>query len=244
MITVRLLGGLGNQLFQAAFAMSLQDRGYHVQLDRSYLIEGTHREYSLGYFGILSAGLKAKGKTVGKDVYENGLRYNPSYLYPEDPCTMIGYWQSEAYFTKIQDKVRAAFKFPERSRLPYIAAHVRRQDYVGLEHFHGMPGLDYYRRAIAHIRREVGALVPVLVFSDDRNWCKQNFPDFEIAEGDNKYEDLNTMSRCEYHVIANSSYSWWGAYLGPQKLIVAPKQWFVTQELDSTGIVPEAWVRL
>jgi hypothetical protein len=239
MITVRLLGGLGNQLWQSAFAMSLQHRGYQVQLDRSYLIEGTHREFSLGYFGI-----KAEGKSVGKEVYENGLTYNPTYLSPEDPSTLVGYWQSPKYLEGISYKIREAFKFPVSSRLTYIAAHVRRQDYVGLEHFHGMPGLDYYRLAIAHIRREVGSLVPVLVFSDDRNWCKQNFPDFEIAEGDNKYEDLNTMSRCEYHVIANSSYSWWGAYLGPQKLVVAPKQWFVTQELDSSGIVPEAWVRI
>jgi hypothetical protein len=237
MITVRLLGGLCNQMFQCAFAMTLQDRGYEVQLDRSYLIEGTHREYSLGYFGI-----KADGKSSGREVYEDGMRYNPSYLEPTEDCTMIGYWQSEKYFTQM---VRLAFPLNNRPLLPFIAVHVRRQDYVGLEHFHGLPTLDYYREGVAHIRREVGALVPVMVFSDDRQWCKENFPsDFKVIEGGNKYEDLTLISSCEYQVIANSSYGWWGAWLGPQKLVVAPKKWFSNPDVDYSDIVPERWTRL
>jgi hypothetical protein len=240
MITVRLLGGLGNQAFQFAFALSLNYKGHQVQLDRSYLIEGTHREYSLGYFGI-----KADGKSKGREVYEDGMRYNPSYLDPTEDCTMIGYWQSEKYFINIQDKVRTYFSRLLGTSLPYIAVHVRRQDYVGLEHFHGLPTLDYYREGVAHIRREVGALVPVMVFSDDRQWCKENFPsDFKVVEGGNKYEDLSLISRCEYQVIANSSYGWWGAWLGPQKLVVAPKQWFSNPDVDYTDIVPERWTRL
>ena len=240
MITIRLLGGLGNQLFQAAFAMSLQDRGYEVQLDRSFLIEGTHREYSLGYFGI-----KADGKARGREVYEVGMRYNESYLDPTDDCTLIGYWQTEKYFAQISNNVREAFKFPDISpRLPHIAVHVRRQDYVGLEHFHGMMTLDYYRAAIAQIRRRVGAEIPVMVFSDDLNWCKQNFPDFEIANGGTKYEDLRLMSLCDYQVTANSSFSWWGAWLGRQQMVVTPKQWFSNISIDYTDVVPSRWVKL
>jgi hypothetical protein len=242
MITVKLLGGLGNQMFQAAYALALESRGYAVQLDRTALIEGTHREYSLGYFNA-----KAEGWSNGREVYEDGMRYNPSYLEPTDGCTMIGYWQSEKYFIDIADKVRGKFKFPEISpRMPYhIAIHVRRQDYVGLQHFHGIPGINYYREGVANIRRAVGANLQVLVFSDDHSWCRENLPsNFQIVDGGNKYDDLRMMSECYYHVIANSSFSWWGAWLGGQRMVVAPKQWFSDPSVDYSDIVPESWTRI
>src|SRR6266702_2959197 len=173
MITVKLLGGLGNQMFQAAYALALENQGYTVQLDHSSLIEGTHREYSLGYFGI-----KAEGRSNGREVYESGMRYNSSYLEPTDDSTMIGYWQTEKYFENITDKIRRKFDF-QGIRVRYvntIALHVRRQDYVGLEHFHGMPSLEYYREAVAYIRRRTASNCHVLVFSDDKQWCRENLP--------------------------------------------------------------------
>jgi hypothetical protein len=206
------------------------------------LIEGTHREYSLGYFGI-----NATGAETGQRIYENGMRYFPPHLYvPYGNCTMVGYWQTEKYFESIAAKVRAAFEFRERrSILPCISLHVRRQDYVGLQHFHGMPGIEYYQEAVALIRREVGRPVPVMVFSDDIQWCRENLPsDFLISDSLNKYEDLRLMASCDYHVIANSSFSWWGAWLGPQKLVVAPKRWFTDLNTDYSDIVPERWVKL
>jgi hypothetical protein len=242
MITVKLLGGLCNQLFQAAYAIALMDRGYQVQLDRSALVEGTHREYSLGYFGI-----DAAQSCSDHHVYENGMRFNPEYLNPRDPSTMVGFWQSEKYFENIADKVRNTFEFkgPRTRYVDTIALHVRRQDYVDLQHFHGMPSLDYYREAVAYIRRKVGKPAPVLVFSDDRQWCKENLPsDFVISEGKDKYEDLKMMASCDYHVIANSSFSWFGAWLGPQKLVVAPKRWFSDPSMDYSDIVPERWIKL
>jgi hypothetical protein len=242
MITIRLLGGLGNTMFQYAFSLSLKERGYDVQLDKSALVEGTHREYSLEYFGI-----KANGRSTGREVYEHGMRYNPSYLEPTDDCTMVGYWQTEKYFENIADKIREKFQFQGiRVRYPHtIALHVRRQDYVGLQHYHGMPSLEYYREAVAHIRRRAAFNCPVLVFSDDKHWCRENLPsDFEISEGNDKYADLKLMASCDYHVIANSSYSWWGAWLSGQKLVVAPKQWFTEPEIDYSDIVPERWVKL
>jgi Glycosyl transferase family 11 len=242
MITVKLLGGLGNQMFQAAYAMALKEQGYDVQLDRSSLVEGTHREYSLGYFGI-----EAISDVTAHPVYELGMRFNPEYLSPKDGNTMAGYWQTEKYFENIADKVRETFTF-KGAPIRYvdtIAVHVRRRDYVGLEHFHGMPDLNYYREAVAYIRRRAGMLCPVIVFSDDPKWCFENFPsDFQIAVGSNKYEDLRCMSLCDYQVIANSSFSWWGAWLGPQKLVVAPKQWFSDPNVDYSDIVPNRWMRL
>src|SRR5579859_4216094 len=182
MITVKLLGGLGNQLWQRAFGLALEARGYEVQFDKSSLVEGTHREYSLGYFGVTAI---ISTQDVAR-VYENGLRFNSDYLSPRDPSMMIGYWQSPKYLENITDKVRKTFTFkgvPVRY-VNTIAVHVRRQDYVGLQHFHGMPSLEYYREAVAHIRRQTGYNCPVIVFSDDPQWCFENFPsDFQIANG-------------------------------------------------------------
>ncbi len=162
---------------------------------------------------------------------------------------MVGYWQTEKYFVDISEKIRAAFTFQgnpaTHTDLDAIAIHVRRQDYVGLQHFHGMPTLDYYREGIAEIRRAARRMLPVRVFSDDHRWCQENLPpDFTIMNGGNKYEDLKLMAACDYHVIANSSFSWWGAWLSRDRMTVAPKQWFSDPNTDYSDIVPERWVKL
>lgn len=243
MITVKLLGGLGNQMFQYAYGLALKEKGYQVEYDKSSLVEGTHREYSLGYFGI-----KARVTECAPRFYEHSLRYNPDHLCPTDNVTSVGYWQTEKYFVNISEKIRTALTFRDFGYdLNAIAIHVRRQDYVGLQHFHGMPGLDYYLKGVAHIREKTGPHTPVRVFSDDHRWCVENFPpDFTIINGGDKYEDLKLMAACDYHVIANSSYSWWGAWLSRDRITVAPKQWFAdpVADADSVDIVPERWVRL
>ena len=242
MITVKLLGGLGNQMFQYAYGLALKERGYQVEYDLNSLVPGTHRGYSLGYFGI-----KAEGKERAARVYESSTKYNEAHLSPQDPATMVGYWQTEKYFSSIRDKVLEAFNFqgvPVR-HVHTIALHIRRQDYVGLQHFHGMPDLDYYREAVAFIRREASYQCPVVVISDDRDWCRENLPsDFILFEGLTKYEDMAMMASCDYAVIANSSFSWWGAWLGPQRLVVAPSRWFTEPSMDYSDIVPERWVKL
>jgi Glycosyl transferase family 11 len=241
MITVKLLGGLGNQMFQAAFALALKYRGYDVQLNKSAMVEGTHREYSLGYFGI-----EAVTSSSGPLFYEKGLRYNPDNLSLADPCTAEGYWQSEKYFLSIADHIRYLFQFKNPvSSMPAIAIHVRRQDYVGLQHFHGMPSIDYYREGVKHIYQQVGRHLDVDVFSDDPQWCREHFPScYNFISGNSKYDDMKLMAAHDYHVIANSSFSWWGAWLGSQKIVVAPKQWFTTPTVDSTDLVPERWVKI
>jgi Glycosyl transferase family 11 len=239
MITIKLMGGLGNQMFQRAFGLALESRGYTVRYDPFALVEGTHREFSLGYFGDLPI-----GRAEGLSVTEVGAGFNPEYLNPPDTCTMIGYWQSEKYFLPIAHEVREAFRFRgPRPLLPdSIAIHVRRQDYVGLQHFHGMPEINYYREGVAHIHRRAGGLLKVLVLSDDRQWCRENFPsEYSVVEGANKYEDMKILAACGFAVIANSSFSWWGAWLGRQRIVVAPKQWFADASMDSKDIVPERW---
>jgi hypothetical protein len=259
MITVKLLGGLGNQLFQFAYGAALTSRGYDVQFSRSSLVEGTHREYSLGFLGDDVP----LGERSWPQVYENTMRYCAENLAPKDPSTLVGYWQSEKYFSDIKytirQRVRTALENMHFVSTPFsfiseeiyrsagIGVHVRRQDYVNLQAFHGMPTLDYYREAISTIHARTNS-ARVFIFSDDPEWCKQNFPEHTIVEGTTKYEDLRLMSRCKHMVLANSSFSWWGAWLGDDSLgrtVIAPKQWFTDSNTDYSDIVPaERWVKL
>ena len=259
MIVVKLLGGLGNQLFQRAYGLALESRGYDVAFDTSALVEGTHREYSLEEYFDLQ--LKSP---VGQTIYEKSLRFDPQMLVPPDDSTLVGYWQSEKYVGDQADCLRHKFNRhwmfkPLQPHAKEINAeiyksnsvfiHVRRQDYVSLQHFHGMPTIDYYREALRRIK-SVSYEPKAFVFSDDPVWCYENFPkDFIIVRGTNKHEDLRLMASCKHAVIANSSFSWWGAWLGDNQLgrmVIAPKNWFAVEKdkADDTDIVPERWLRI
>ncbi len=261
MITVKLQGGMGNQLFQYAYGANLADRGYHVQFDKQSLGSTYWRDYSLGFLNA-PTGIAEPRTTI---VPEGGMPFNPEHLAPPDPSIMYGYWQTEKYFPKDHERLRRVILdglFPLRTTVVSdifaetwnkiyqevaIAVHVRRNDYVNLQDYHGMPPLDYYREAIKLIRERHYGATP-FVFSDDPRWCHENFPqDIHIVEGTNKYEDLRLMSGCKHAVIANSSFSWWGAWLGDNqqgRTVIAPKRWFVRDDIDASDIVPERWIKL
>ena len=251
---VTLIGGLGNQMFQRAFGLALETRGRDVSYNTG-CCQGDHRVYSLGYFENLPL-----SALLDSTILEENLGFNPKYLSPGRPSTMVGFWQSEKYFEDIADKVRQIFRFKEPSptgpasrlitevqRAPSAFIHVRRQDYVNLQYYHGMPSLEYYQKAIELIR-SIDPDVKIYVFSDDRQWCRENFSsDFYVVDGTDKYEDLQLMSLCKHAVIANSSFSWWGAWLGDaqsDRVVVAPEKWFATAGLNSQDIVPLRWNKL
>ena len=248
MITILLRGGLGNQLFQRAYGLALEHRGYQVVFNKSLLIEGTHREYSLGIFGDLKMG-EVQNPVICE--LDDNILYKPDMLRPPDSRSIVGNWQSEKYFADIADKVRKAFIFPRpmlRHNSPTIALHIRRQDYVGLQHFHGLPTLDYYRAAVEYILTKMGPAM-VFVFSDDRQWCRENLPaDFRVVERTTKYEDLQMMAECTHIVTANSSFSWWAAWLGDNRsnsVVIAPKKWYTNPAMSDDGdLVPERWVKI
>lgn len=242
-VTVKLLGGLGNQMFQLAFGRALESRGYEVGYNADALVEGTHREYSLGRFADLSF-----GSLEGPTISEKDATFDIESLSPPNPSTMLGYWQSEKYFQNIKEDIRRLFSSePPRPLQPNtIAVHVRRQDYVNLQHFHGLVPLDYYLRGVQRIREKTQRDCTALVVSDDIDWCRENFPsDFIFWSGD-KYEDLRMMRSCDHAVIANSTFSWWGAWLqeNPNKIVIAPEKWFADPSVNTKDLVPEGWVRL
>lgn len=179
-----------------------------------------------------------------------------------------GFWQSEFYFADYASEIRQDFQFraaldPTNQRIAdsilageSVSLHLRRGDYVnlgGAAKHHGLCSLDYYRRAMVYLREHLSGL-RCFVFTDDPAWAKEHlrFLDPEMVvdcnvQG-NAYRDMQLMSLCRHHVVANSSFSWWGAWLAqhPTQLVVAPKRWYAQHPLDSQGLglLPAHWVPL
>ena len=202
-------------------------------------------------------------------VTERTNRFMPEILLTTGNLLLVGYWQCEKYFADIEAEVRRAFTFrhPLEGEAKSIAdsirdsnsvsVHVRRGDYVASKHVEEVMGktdLSYYERAANYMMdrvRDTGNTPPTFfVFSDDIEWCKRHlklpaatyFVDGD-SSGPKSSFHLELMSRCRNNIIANSSFSWWAAWLNanPDKIVVAPKRWRVTATDDD--IVPESWHR-
>ena len=164
-----------------------------------------------------------------------------------------GFFQTEKYFKHIKDELKKDFTFRDEILTPCkemvsgiddpISLHIRRTDYITNSN-HSTLELDYYESALSNFDSDA----TILVFSDDPDWCNQQelFSDdrFMIAEGNSGYVDMCLMSLCSGHIIANSSFSWWGAWLSDSKQVVAPSQWFASSDNDSKDtkdIYCEGW---
>ena len=190
-------------------------------------------------------------------------RFEAEVLTAPADCYLEGFWQSAEYFADAAELVRADFAFkadpPPAAvrRLGQIAGcqsvslHVRRGDKAWrpkVKSAHGVLSLDYYAQAVA----AVAARVPdpcFFVFSDDLDWARENlrlpFPAFFIDDnaGQPDCEDLRLMSACHHHIVANSSFSWWGAWLHPlpESVVVAPARWVNDQRLQNPRLLPPHW---
>jgi hypothetical protein len=177
-----------------------------------------------------------------------------------------GYWQSEKYFKEIETLIRAEFAVqePVGCRTQDIAGkieannavsiHIRRGDYVlnpETNRLHGTCSLHYYRQAVARIERQL-AKPHFFIFSDEPDWAEANLRldlpmTFVSHNGpDQDHEDLWLMSLCQHHIIANSSFSWWGAWLSrnPDKTVIAPRNWFRRGGHNMRDLLPEDWFTL
>src|SRR5258708_2074410 len=249
------MGGMGNQLFQWALGLSLAQTR-QVAYSAPRLGSGNHRQFALGHLGV-SAG----HGFAGQRIFENGLRFHPEILDVQGDVTLTGYWQSEKYFLPVADDIRRRFRGAGSSaQLAAIQAepnsvflHVRRTDYLdaGSLKFHGVLNLNYYGGAMNRIE----ALVPnakFFVFSDDPAWCRTEFfqgDNVTVIETGSAQEDLFLMSHCRHGITANSTFSWWGAWLNPQqenRIVIAPSTWFAAPQpqAEAADIVPERWTKL
>jgi hypothetical protein len=192
--------------------------------------------------------------------------YDPDVLLVGPGTYLHGYWQSERYFSHVREALRAELA-PRLPLRPHVAdaarrieqacalsVHVRRGDYVHeptVARVHGTCSLEYYTRAVDHVR-ERAAVSAVYLFSDDPRWAIENvktaLPTILVgADGElEDFEEMYLMSRCRHHVIANSSFSWWGAWLNPRsdKIVVAPARWFNDFPADTRDLLPDGWVRI
>lgn len=198
---------------------------------------------------------------------EAGLGYNAAIETATDGPYLKGYWQSERYFADNADNIRSDFTLidppdPANSKaLDAIAStaavslHIRRGDYVSdaaTNATHGVCSMDYYQHAARHIAEATGEDPLIFAFSDDPDWVRDNLIlPFEMRfidhnDGVRGYEDLRLMAACRHHIVANSSFSWWGAWLNPSpdKIVVAPEKWFANPKIHNPDIVPEAWVKV
>lgn len=198
---------------------------------------------------------------------EAHLGYDPQIESLGDDTLLKGYWQTERYFADHDPTIREDLSFAEPpagetarlldeiTRRPAVSLHIRRGDYVTNTKYaatHGTTAMDYYRAAARHVAETANIDPVIYAFSDDPAWVEENLAlAFEMRfvshnDGSTAHDDLRLMSACRHHVIANSSFSWWGAWLNPNsdKVVVAPKQWYVAADTDNPDIVPETWVRM
>lgn len=180
-------------------------------------------------------------------------------------CYLDGYWQSEKYFINVAGEIRKdfTFKLPMQSanaevagqiaQVNAVSLHVRRGDYASNSKniaMHGLCSIEYYQAAIIRIAKQIKN-PHFFVFSDDIAWVKNNlkidFPHQYVDHnhGKESYNDMRLMSLCKHNIIANSSFSWWGAWLNPnaKKIVIAPKRWFA-HEVDTSDLIPSSWVTL
>lgn len=196
-------------------------------------------------------------------VVEPHFNYWPEFFNLTGDCYLYGYWQSERYFKSFENIIRRDFTFREplgalNSELALqivdtqsVSLHVRRGDYVTntKNSYIGVCSLAYYQTAIEYILSVVDN-PNFFVFSDDIDWVKANLiidlPSTFIDHNVNKesYNDMRLMSLCKHHIIANSSFSWWGAWLNPNpdKTVIAPRQWF--SGMDAADLTPSSWLKL
>ncbi len=287
MVIVQLKGGLGNQLFQYAAALSLAvHHNTTVKVDVGHLGADeaikTFRNYELQY--LLEppeiATVEELKKVAGSPLVQKLQKLLPSYkrkvfnekhfkfdrhFFAAQPNVYLkGYRQSELYFSSIEDQIRHQFRLQplltqkvadwakQLSQSNSVSVHVRRGDYTlaAVNNFHGFPGAAYYLKAIAAVTQRVSN-PKFYVFSDDPAWVKANLqlPNDAVFMSANvtetAYHDFYLMQNCRNNIIANSSFSWWAAWLNPYpaKTIVAPQQWF-NNNLDTKDIIPPGWLKV
>ena len=250
-------GRLANQMFQYASLRGIAaSKGYDFCIPKTDYGDKWKDNKLFDVFEMKSV---KNIEFIPADFYpEKQFHYDPEYV---DNCpdnvNLHGYYQSEKYFKHIEDSIREDFTFknyvldPCVSNFKFdeiIALHVRRTDYVSNSASHPPCSLLYYERALEHFDSDI----PVMIFSDDIVWCKEQelFSADRFVFSDNEWNliDLCLMSMCTHHIIANSTFSWWGAWLSGSNQVIGPSKWFgnsgYTASHNTLDIIPERWIKI
>jgi hypothetical protein len=258
------LGRLGNQMFQyAALRGIAENNGYNFCMPHYYnaVDDGLGNKLRTLLFEPFKM-MNVKQLNIQLIDNKRPTLQESSFGFDEklfnecpDWTNIHGFFQTEKYFAHIRPLLLCDFMFKDEIMIPCIemmsgigdaiSLHVRRTDFITNPN-HTALDLSYYVVALSTFDKSL----PVLVFSDDPKWCHEQelFSDdrFMISENNQDYVDLCLMTMCKYHIVANSSFSWWGAWLSSSENVVAPNLWFgpLNSHLDIKDIIPESWTKL
>jgi len=257
------MGQLGNQMFQLASLKGIAKNNNHnfcIPNHKEVVVDNLGNKLRIELFepfvlkniDILNLQQIDESRP---SVQESGFHFDKN-LFNNCPdwINLVGYFQSEKYFKNIEDEVREDFTFKDEILKPCkemasqvddpISLHIRRGDFLINSSNHYNLGLEYYEEAL----RKFDSDRTVIIFSDDPDWCKEQslFSDdrFLVSESNNSYVDLCLMSLCKEHITANSTFSWWGAWLAKSQKVIAPKNWFGldNQHLDTKDLYCPDWI--
>lgn len=250
-------GRLGNQMFQyAALRGIAAHHNYEFCIPESDF-QNSWQDHQL-FRAFELTNLKHKKFLSGNYYQEPHFHYSQEYVEQcPDNINIYGYFQTEKYFKNIEKSIRKDFTFKNqiinscKSDFNFeqiISLHVRRTDYIEKTHEHPLCSVDYYEKALG----QFDPTLPVIIFSDDVYWCKNqelfSSDRFIISENNSNVIDMCLMSLCSHHIISNSSFSWWGAWLSGSSNVIAPSQWFgstgYTVLNDIKDIIPDRWVKI
>ncbi|MDA7700410.1 alpha-1,2-fucosyltransferase [Methylophilaceae bacterium] len=292
MIISRLIGGLGNQMFQYAFARRLaMESNQSLLLDLSgFNNYRLHNGFELNMIFDINGVLASKNdihyvlgwqsnflyhnfflRPIFQSLHHDNLILESSFNYckdikvPQGNSYVAGYWQTEKYFKAIEQIIRREFKFKppvsgynqsiinEISKCVSVSLHVRRGDYISNTKnlsIYEVCDFEYYNGAVDLMRSKLNN-PRFFIFSDDIDWVRENL---NLGSGvvfvdQNKeidsYNDMRLMSLCKHNIIANSTFSWWGAWLNPNpaKIVISPKWWFKNKK-NMADLLPPEWLVL
>lgn len=290
MIIIKVMGGLGNQMFQYSFYKQLKSQIKDAKLDLSVFENcNLHNGYELNKIFNVDEDIASKDEIMklSEDYSNNqifrrikrkffGIKrthyvqrdfgYNKlDFIGNMNDLYLEGYWQSEKYFSDVKDVIVKEFTFKNKltnknkeivkliKDSNSISVHIRRGDYIfnpeASKIYSGICNLEYYKNALDIIKNNVSK-PQFLVFSDDMDWVKNNLSlescvYVDWNKNQESYIDMQLMSLCKHNIIANSTFSWWGAWLNSNenKIVIAPKKWFNTNA-NTTDLIPESWKRI
>jgi len=287
---VKIIGGLGNQMFQYAFAIALKQHFpcEDILFDCTYMEHyGLHNGLELNrIFGVdlpqastrqllmvtrpvkhhkLSRMVRRILPDRSTECVEKPSNEYISKVFDDRYCYYEGYWQNPLYFDDCRETILRAFRFDESSlssksrdllgRLEScdsVSIHIRRGDYLKSKVYRGCAALEYYRQAVDYVLARI-AQPTFYVFSDDIEWCRQNMQGLlgthathyvDWNKGADSFQDMLLISKCQHNIIANSSFSWWAAYLNQNagKLVCCPRKWNNIYRPDT--VQHKSWVQL
>ena len=245
MITFNMLGRygrMGNQMFQYATLYSIaKTRGYEFGVPYQVKSENPYSNFCLNECFLNLSAKDSSNTFVYKREQERQFTYNAGIFGIEDNTDIVGYFQSEKYFKDYRNQLLKEFEFKNEikekakdirciTKEPLISLHLRLGDYKNLVDKHPICTLEYYKEALDLLPDDL----LICAFSDEPELAKNLFDSlgkkYFTPESDDQFTDMCLMTLCDYHILANSSYSWWGAWLSESKKTIAPSDWFGKDE--------------